>query len=183
MKKSPVSQLEVFETSITGDKFANTGHHGTPDAVLYAYGVDAMDDYFKRLARSYSFGDLGENLTLDQLDERDVSVGDVFQIGEVVAQATFPRIPCVKICFRLEHPEGQKTMIQCKRSGIYFRILKPGTIHAGDTFEQIQKSETPFSIYEVYERMVGGVKVTDADRERVRKNGAFPLERIARWFA
>jgi MOSC domain-containing protein YiiM len=182
MKKEPVSQLTVRELSIDGDKFSNPNFHGTPDAVLYAFGVDALDAYFSKLGLSYVHGDLGENLTLDRLDEREVSVGDVFKIGEVFAQATFPRIPCAKINFRLGHELGQKTMIETKRSGVYFRILKPGVIKMSDSFERVEKSETPFSIYEVYERMVGGVKVSDADRERVKANGTFPLDRIVRWF-
>jgi MOSC domain-containing protein YiiM len=181
MKKTPVAQLNVRDLSIDGDKFANSNFHGTPDSVLYAFGVDALDAYFKTLGLTYVYGDLGENLTLDHLDERDVSVGDVFQIGEVVAQATFPRIPCAKINFRLAHPQGQKAMIDLKRSGVYFRILNPGVIKAGDHFELIEKSETPFSIFEVYERMVGGVPVTEADLARVKANGMFPEARISRW--
>lgn len=181
MLKTSVNELRVHELSIDGDKFANPKHHGTPDAVLYAYGLDGLDDYFARLGRGYVYGDLGENLTLDRLDESEVSVGDVFKIGSVVAQATFPRIPCVKINFRLENPAGQKTMIEAGRSGVYFRILQPGVIKSGDTFELVERAKVPFSIKEVYERMVGGVKVTDADLERVKANGAFPEARIAKW--
>ena len=182
MKKTPVARINVRDLSIDGDKFANPNFHGTPDSVLYAFSVDALDAYFSTLGRTYVHGDLGENLTLDHLDEKDVSVGDVFQIGEVIAQATFPRIPCAKINFRLEHPAGQKTMIEVKRSGVYFRVLRPGEIKMGDSFERIEKSETPFSIFEVYERVVGGVPVTDADRARVQANGTFPEARIAKWY-
>jgi len=182
MLKSPVGELHVRELSIDGDKFADPQFHGKPDSVLYAFGADALNDYFARLGRSYVFGDLGENLTLDRLDEREVSVGDVFQIGGVIAQATFPRIPCAKINFRLENPVGQKTMIETRRSGVYFRILKPGVIKSSDSFERVTPAKVAFTIAEVYERMVGGVKVTDADRERVLANGAFPEDRIAKWF-
>ena len=181
MKKSAVSHLDVRELSIDGDRFANSKFHGTPDAVLYAMGVDALEKYFATLGHSHTHGLVGENLTLDRLDERDVSVGDVFQIGEVIAQATFPRIPCAKLNFVLQHPDAQKAMIDLKRSGVYFRILRPGVIRTGDEFERIEESEAPFSIFEVYERMVGGVPMTDADHARVNANGTFPVARIEKW--
>lgn len=183
MLKAKVDVLNVGLLSIEGDEFASPQHHGTPDAVLYAYGDDALTDYFAWLGReSYAYGELGENLTLDTLDESQVSVGDVFKVGEVLCEATFPRIPCAKINFRLQHPLGQKTMIACGRSGIYFRILKPGVIRVTDAFERVQTAPVPFTIREIYDRMVGGVRVSDADRARVLANGKVPMERIRRWF-
>lgn len=189
MFKKPVDGLNVFSTYIEGDKFANADHHGTPDAVLYAYGVDALEDYVARLGRGMgpmgqtrtNWGELGENITVDQLNENEISVGDVFQIGAVTAQATFPRIPCVKINFCMKTALGQKAMIQAKRSGVYFRILNPGRIDLNSTFERIEKANVRFTIAEVYERMVGGVKVTAEDLARVRANGAFPEARITKW--
>ncbi len=182
MLKVPVAQLNVSLTSIDGDSFANPKFHGTIDSVLYAYGRDAIDDYLKLIGRSaYENGALGENITLDQLNENDVSVGDRFQIGEVVAEATFPRIPCSKVNIRMQHPQGQKAMIDVKRSGVYLRIIKPGFIRPTDKFECISKAKVPFSIGSVYERMVGGVKITQDDLERAKRNGAFPAERLEKW--
>jgi MOSC domain-containing protein YiiM len=184
MHKHSVPHLDISMTHIEGDSFANTKHHGTPDAVLYAYGADAIADFMKRLGRtSFENGDLGENITLDVLDEGIVSVGDVFKIGGVIAQATFPRIPCSKINFRVQDPLGQKVMIDAGRSGVYFRILKPGRIVPTDAFRLFEAAKVRFTITEVYERMVGGMRVTPADVERVRANGAFPEQRIARWLA
>ncbi len=183
MLKKPVEALEVSLRGIAGDTFADPDHHGTPDAVLYAYGIDALDDYALRLDRKkLTYGELGENITLDHLDENEVGVGDVFKIGDVLAQATFPRIPCVNINFCLQDSRGQKTMIQAKRSGIYFRILNPGRITLTSGFERIKAAPVRFSIGEVYERMVGGVEVSADDLARVRANGAFPEARVARWF-
>jgi MOSC domain-containing protein YiiM len=184
MVKKSVEAIDVRFADINGDRFANTKHHGTPDAVLYAYGVDAISDFVSLLARpALKYGEIGENLTLDRLDETEISVGDIFQIGEVVAQATFPRIPCTKINFCLQDRRGQKAMIQSKRSGIYFRILTPGKITLASSFERIEKAKAVFTISEVYERMVGGVKVSAEDLARVRANGAFPEARIAQWLS
>ena len=184
MFKKPVDALDVSLTSISGDSFANPKHHGIPDAVLYAYGVNALRDYASHLERPpLKFGELGENLTLDHLDEFEVSVGDVFKIGDVFAQATFPRIPCAKINSCLQDSRGQKAMIDVKRSGIYFRILVPGRITLESTFARVERAKVSFTIGEVYERMVGVVKVSSGDLARVVANGAFPEARITRWLS
>lgn len=63
--------------------------------ILYAYGMPSALSFAQRLGLDrYEPGSAGETLTLDAFDETDVSVGDIFEIGEVIAQATFPRIPC-----------------------------------------------------------------------------------------
>ena len=178
----PVRELNVSMTSIDGDRFASASFHGTADSVLYVYGRDSIDEYLKLLDRtSYESGELGENITLDAFNESAVSVGDRFQIGDVVAEATFPRIPCAKVNIRMAHPLGQKAMIDVKKSGVYLRIIKPGVITMRSSFERISKSPAPFSIADVYEHMVGGAKVTRHVFDRAVANGAFPADRLAKW--
>lgn len=182
MLKVPVPELKISMTSIEGDSFANARFHGISDSVLYVYGRDSIEEYLKLLGRTtYKHGELGENITLDLLNENDVSVGDRFQIGEVVAEATFPRIPCSKVNIRMRHPLGQKAMIDVRKSGVYLRIIKPGVITMNSSFERISKSRVMFSIANVYEHMVGGLKVTRDVYDRAMSNGAFPADRLANW--
>lgn len=177
MLKDPVpGPLQVSKTSIEGDSFANPKFHGTVDSVLYALGQAQALEIMRLLGRdSYKPGELGENLTLDNFDEREISVGDVFQIGTVVAQATFPRIPCGKVNFRLSHPDGQRCMQESGRSGVYFRILEPGTIDRSDSVERIEKSAQTFLISEVYKLVVAKNELTPEQKDSVFRNGAFPV--------
>lgn len=182
MLKTPVKELKVGPLSIDGDRFANPEFHGTPDSVLYVYGRRSMQPYLEKLGReSLAHGELGENITVDDFDENEVSVGDRFQIGDVIAEATFPRVPCSKLNFRMQHPLGQKAMIEVLRSGVYFRIITPGTIRMDSEFARVSRSATPFTIGEVYKLVVGGVKITRDLYDRAVANGAFPQERLAKW--
>src|SRR5438874_1872249 len=84
MKKSPVQELNVHLYNIDGDSFASPQHHGTPDSVLYVFGMKSILEYMNMLGRTtYQPGALGENVTVEDLDETKVSIGDVFQIGPV----------------------------------------------------------------------------------------------------
>lgn len=178
MLKDPVAgPLLVSKTTIEGDSFANPKFHGTVDSVLYALGQVQALEIMRLLGRdTYPPGELGENLTLDQFDETEISVGDVFRVGSVVAQATFPRIPCGKVNFRLQHPEGQKCMQSSGRSGVYFRILEPGQIKLGDQVERIERSSHPFLIQDVYKIVITKSELTGEQRDRVLRNGAFPAK-------
>jgi MOSC domain-containing protein YiiM len=130
MLKHPVpGPIVVHHDRIEGNSFAQPQFHGAIDNVLYAFGVTSALEFVKTLGLStYAPGATGETVTLDQLDEFDVSVGDKFKFGNVIAEASYPRIPCGKVNFRMQHERGQKAMQECGRSGVYFRILQPGTI-------------------------------------------------------
>ena len=183
MLKAPIPEpLVVHMETIDGDRFANVNSHGTHDSVLYAFGVKSALEYMALLGRTeYIPGSLGENVTLDELDETQVSVGDIFQFGEVRVQATFPRIPCAKVNLRMEHDDGQRLLQEVGRSGVYFRILKPGKIHAHDAVERVEQAPVKYLISEIYSTTVQRKKLSDIEFERAMKNGAFPLEEMEKW--
>lgn len=180
MHKKPISgAMHVNSLNIEGDSF-DFKAHGTPDSVLYALGLTSITSYMESFGRVYSAGDLGENLTVDHLDEKEVSVGDVFKIGEVMAQATSPRIPCGKVNVRLQNLEAQKRLIQHGRSGVYFRILKPGLIQASDQMVRVEQSPHFFSIYEMYSKLTQKMPWSESEKQLVIANGAFPADFLKR---
>lgn len=185
MHRHPVpGPLVVHKTHIEGNTFGAPQLHGLEHAVLYAYGMKSALEFVKRLGlQGYEPGAVGENLTVDDLDELEVSVGDIFEIGEVRAQAVYPRIPCGKVNYRMRHPEGQKAMQQCGRSGVYFRILSPGRIHATDTFRRVEKAAHRFPIGQLYLKMISGTQLTREEMELALRNGAFPQKALEKWKA
>ena len=183
MYKRPVpGPLVVLGDRIEGDSFADPKYHGTVDSVLYAYGMTSIMDFLQRIGRdSYEPGALGENLTLDQLDEFEVSVGDTFQIGEVVVQASLPRIPCAKVDIRMQHAQGRLQMEKSGRSGVYLRVLTPGKIKMDDEFFRLTQAKIQLKISDVYRRIVNKERVSAKDLEIARANGALPARFIEKW--
>lgn len=182
MLKLPVEgPLSVQVDGINGNSFANSKWHGNRGNILYAYGLTSADDFAKRLGLPrYAPGSTGETLTLDELDETKISVGDLFEIGEVIAQATAPRTPCGKVDVRMQHPEGRQAMIESGRSGVYFRILKPGLIHKTDRVQRVEQSPFPFLISRLYELMTSQQRPTKGELQMAKKNPAFLPEILAR---
>ena len=165
MLRIPVEgPLVVHQRYIEGNSFASPNLHGLEHSVLYAFGMKSIQSYLKLLERSnYDPGALGENVTLDDLDENEISVGDIFQFGEVQAQASFPRIPCGKVNIRMQHPLGQKLLQDCGRSGVYFRILKTGKIHKADSVKRTELAKDRFLISDLYRKYIGRDQFTQKD--------------------
>lgn len=179
MKKESVpGPLVVHEDRIDGNSFASPNYHGTIDSVLYAFGLSSAEVFMKELGGGeYKAGATGETVTLDHFDETQISVGDIFRFGEVLAQATYPRIPCGKVNFRMQNGNGQQAMKDCGRSGVYFKILRPGKISLGDIVERTEEAKHKVPISELYEKIVKNAKLTGALAEAARANGCIP-ERI-----
>ncbi len=185
-KKSVPGPLNVQMTSIDGNTFAAPQFHGTPEAVLYIYGMSSIQKFLDRLGvvnagDIYVPGSLGETLTVDHFDETKVSIGDKFKIGEVIVEASFPRIPCAKVNFRMQNPRGQKAMQECGMSGVYFRILVPGKINVTDKVERIAEAKIKFMVSEIYPHVVTGKKMSEEQLQRALKNAAFPRKYLDRW--
>jgi ferredoxin-NADP reductase/MOSC domain-containing protein YiiM len=76
----------------------------------------------------------GENLTLSGLSEHTLRIGDRLAIGATaMLEVTSPRIPCIKLSWRLGQPEGfLRTLVNSGLTGFYLRVLNAGEISAGD---------------------------------------------------
>ena len=183
MHKLPVEgPLLVHQNYIESNSFASPQFHGTPYAVLYIYGMSSALKFAERLSlKNYTPGATGETITVDHFDETQISVGDVFEIGEVVAQATFPRIPCGKVNFRMQHPEGQKAMQDCGLSGVYMRILTPGKIYKTDEVKRVERAKHQYLISDVYQHVVKKIDPTPAQLQTMVANGAFPQDKLDKW--
>lgn len=136
-----------FET----DEVVDKKNHGGLDMAVYAYGFNHYAywaELFPTLNQSY--GLLGENLTLSNLNESKIFIGDVFQLGETVIQVTKPRQPCFKLGIRFNDQNVVKQFWETTKSGVYFRILETGDIAKDDEFILIEKSKNSPSIADVF---------------------------------
>lgn len=183
MRRTPITgHLMVHRDYIEGNTFAAANLHGLEHSVLYVYGMKSAVAFVNRLEiDKYDPGAVGENVTVDDLDETQVSVGDIFRIGDVLAQAVYPRIPCGKVNLRMQNAHGQKAMQECGRSGVYFRILKPGMIERSDPFTLYESAQHRFLISDLYNKMVNGIQLTRVEMELALANGAFPKKAIEKW--
>ena len=150
--KEPVSgPVMLRRKNIEGDGQGDLRVHGGTYKAIYGYPYEHYTYWQQELQREdLTYGQFGENLTVEGLLEEFVHIGDVFQIGSTVKlQITQPRVPCFKLAHKMGLPEFPKQFLASRRVGFYFRVLAEGEITAGDTILRIERAAEPMSVTEV----------------------------------
>ena len=150
--KEPVSGTVMLrEKNIDGDGQGDLRVHGGTYKAIYGYPFEHYTHWQQELQRDdLTYGQFGENLTLEGLLEEKVRIGDVFQIGSTVKlQITQPRVPCFKLAYKMGLPEFPKQFLESRRVGFYFRVLEEGEITAGDTIACIETVPESMTITEI----------------------------------
>jgi MOSC domain-containing protein YiiM len=173
--KSAVNTAVMIDSlGLVGDAVCNTKHHGGEDQAILLEGSLTLDWWAAELGRDLAPGTFGENLIVEGLDNRDVAVGDRFHIGEVVLEATCARSPCNTLAVKMGDPTFVKTYMSAARPGIYCRVIKPGTVSAGEPARHELYAGERVTIAE----MLAAVGKNLSEAERARFLGA-PIGR--RW--
>jgi Uncharacterized protein conserved in bacteria len=95
-------------------------------------------------------GAFGENLTLEGTTGINWVIGDRITINEVELEITGPRVPCFKLGVRMGDPGIVKKFVKACRPGAYARVIKGGSLSAGDSLT-IHKTVAAFaSVKEVF---------------------------------
>jgi MOSC domain-containing protein YiiM len=150
--KFPVNQPIYLGTDdVENDHVIDRRYHGGVDKACYLYSADHYT-YWKTFYPELEmpWGIFGENLTVEGLHEAEINIGDVFEIGESVVQATQPRQPCFKLEFRFPNTEIVEQFVASGFSGVYVRVLKNGFVKTGDTIQLVERKDS-ISIQRVYE--------------------------------
>jgi MOSC domain-containing protein YiiM len=109
-----------------------TGHGGEQRAVL-VYQVGSYRYWERHFGRDdFSYGQFGENLTVDGLPDDEVCIGYRYRIGEAEFEVTQPRVTCYRVGMRLGEPALPALLVAHHRPGFYVRVISEGSIQAGD---------------------------------------------------
>ena len=147
--KSPVLlPVRARRLGLEGDAQADLRVHGGPDKAVYAYDAAGYEHFRERLGRELTWGEFGENLTVEGMSEADVRAGDVYRIRGAVLQVTTPRSPCYKLAMRMEMPRFPKLFLESGRTGFYLRVLEEGELGAGDAIELVSRDPAAPTVLE-----------------------------------
>lgn len=146
--KQPVDgPVKVGELTIAGDDQADKRVHGGPDQAVYCYSAKHYPHWQSYLQTgALAYGTFGENLILSDMDEADICIGDILQIGQVQLQVTKPRIPCFKLAHKLNSKAVIKDFLQSGFSGFYCRVLQQGEIAAQDAVQIVKRDPQNISV-------------------------------------
>jgi len=132
--KAPVAGPQmVRRLNIDGDGQGDKQGHGGEQRAVLVYQVQSYEHWQRHFGRDdLSWGNFGENLTVDGMPDDEVCIGDRYRIGEAEFEVTQPRVTCYRVGMRLGEPELPALLVSHHRPGFYMRVITEGRIQAGN---------------------------------------------------
>ncbi|HEY4048294.1 MAG TPA: MOSC and FAD-binding oxidoreductase domain-containing protein [Acidobacteriaceae bacterium] len=135
----------VRRLNIEGDGQGDLGGHGGEQRAVFVYQTDSYRYWEKELQRSdFTFGQFGENFTVEGLPDDEVCIGDRYRIGTALFEVTQPRVTCYRVGIRMSDARIPALLVSHRRPGFYFRVLEEGEVGSGD--EIVKVAEAPFQM-------------------------------------
>ena len=149
--KEPVAgRVRLRRLHLEGDGQADLESHGGVNRAVYVYTLENYDFWKKELKRDdFSFGQFGENFTVEGMLEDRIHVGDYFRVGCVLVQVTQPRAPCFKLAIRMNMDKFPKLFLASNRVGFYLRVLEEGEVGAGDDIDLVRTDPNRMTVSEI----------------------------------
>jgi MOSC domain-containing protein YiiM len=145
--KKPVSgQVTLRALGFDGDGVADSKNHGGPDKAICVYSLDHYPFWEKTLGVMLPAAAFGENLSVSNLKEDDVCIGDIFLLGTATVQISQPRQPCTTLAARYGRNDLVKLVINSGFSGFYFRVLQEGEVRVGAPLVLVEKDPNLISV-------------------------------------
>src|SRR3569833_233700 len=121
--KFPVAgRAMVRKLNIDGDAQADLEGHGGEHRAVFVYQMDSYRYWGRFLGRSdITFGQFGENFTVDGLADDEVRIGDRYRIGGALFEVTQPRVTCYRVGIRMNDPSMPQQLVAHHRPGFFFR--------------------------------------------------------------
>ncbi len=174
-KKPVAGPVMMRKLDFDGDRQADLSVHGGPYKAVYAYPSEHYEFWQKEFPEmELPWGQFGENLTTEGLNERDTHIGDVLRIGKATVQVTQPRVPCLKLAAKFQRDDILGRFLRSGRSGFYFSVIEEGLVAAGDEIERIRDDENGIAVSDINKLFTDGSDL--ALMRRVIELEALPLD-------
>jgi ferredoxin-NADP reductase/MOSC domain-containing protein YiiM len=149
--KSPVTGRRIVrKLNIDGDGQGDLAGHGGEQRAVFVYQMDSYRHWESFLGRSdFTFGQFGENFTVEGLLDNEVCIGDRYRIGDALFEVTQPRVTCYRVGIRMNEPRMPALLVAHHRPGFYFRVLQEGEVGTGDDIVKMADGPERFTVAEV----------------------------------
>ena len=149
-KDPVVGPRRVRELNVEGDGQGDLAGHGGEQRAVFVYQIDSYRYWERELGRNdFTYGQFGENFTVEGLADDEVCVGDRYQIGGAVFEVTQPRVTCYRVGIRMNDPRIPAMLVSHHRPGFYFRVLEEGDVQAGDEIIKLASGPEQMRVAEV----------------------------------
>jgi ferredoxin-NADP reductase/MOSC domain-containing protein YiiM len=149
--KSPLKERRmVRKLNIDGDGQGDLAGHGGEQRAVFVYQMDSYCYWERFLGRNdFSFGQFGENFTVEGLLDDEVYIGDRYRIADALFEVTQPRVTCYRVGVRMNEPRMPALLVAHHRPGFYFRVLQEGEVGAGDEIVKVADGPERITVAEM----------------------------------
>ncbi|KAJ6780322.1 hypothetical protein PWT90_05319 [Aphanocladium album] len=148
------SPVKIGKLGIEGD-WHDLTFHGGPDKAILGYCSTHYADWRKAYperADKFVPGGFGENFVTAHMNERNVCIGDIIQFGDdLQLQVSLPRHPCYKLNHRFSLKNFAPNTYKTSRTGWYYRVVREGTVSAGDEVRLVDRKWPEWTIERIQE--------------------------------
>ncbi len=148
-KKPVTGPRMVRRLNIDGDGQGDLAGHGGEQRAVFVYQVGSYQYWQEELGRDdFTYGQFGENFTVEGLADDQVCIGDRYQIGDAVFEVTQPRVTCFRVGIRMDDPRMPALLVSRHRPGFYFRVLTEGAVEAGQEIVKLASGPEAMTVAE-----------------------------------
>jgi ferredoxin-NADP reductase/ferredoxin len=97
----------------------------------------------------FTYGQFGENFTVEGMADNEVCVGDRYRIGEALFEVTQPRVTCYRVGIRMNEPAMPTLLVAHHRPGFYLRVLEEGLVEAGDEIVKVADGPEQLTVADI----------------------------------
>lgn len=150
--KYPVDEpILLQKEEVANDTVVDRENHGGIYKACYLFNANNYAFWKKQYPNlNWDWGMFGENLTVTNLDESIIRIGDIYRIGHALVQVTQPREPCYKLGIRFKNQSILKKFIEHQKPGMYARVIEDGEVTKGDGVQLVKRSNNKLTIKGFY---------------------------------
>jgi molybdopterin adenylyltransferase len=130
--KKPVESADIDALGIAGDAHAGPWHRQ-----VSLLAQESIDRFSEKMKRDFPPGVFAENITTRGMDLSGARLLDRFRIGDVELELTQIGKKCHGDDCAVYREVGKCVM---PKEGLFCRVLRPGTIRAGDRLEHLPRT-------------------------------------------
>ena len=163
--KYPVDEPIVLgNEDVEKDDVMDRKYHGGVDKACYLYSADHYDYWQKQYPElEMPWGMFGENLTVSDVDEAEILIGDIYKIGDAIVQVSQPRQPCNKFAAKFGSTELIRQFIDYEHPGIYFRVIQSGNVQPGDELMLDLRNNEALSLQQIFQLLYAKKEKVNAE--------------------
>jgi MOSC domain-containing protein YiiM len=149
--KQPVQgPVMVRRLNVAGDGQGDLAGHGGEHRAVMVYQTESYTHWETELGRQdFTFGQFGENFTVQGLADDQVCIGDRYRIGAALFEVTQPRVTCYRVGIRMDNPAMAALLVSHHRPGFYLRVLEEGQVSADDEIVKVADGPERITVAEI----------------------------------